>query len=49
MPPSKWPVFIRSLLAAFNRSLTPAEGPKLESILETDVPDKYTLTDHLWN
>lgn len=26
----------------------PAEGPKLESILETDVPDKYTLTDHLW-
>ncbi|MCX6896404.1 MAG: DNA (cytosine-5-)-methyltransferase [Verrucomicrobia bacterium] len=27
----------------------PAEGPKLESILETDVPEKYTLTDHLWN
>jgi DNA (cytosine-5)-methyltransferase 1 len=26
----------------------PAEGPKLESILETDVPEKYTLTDHLW-
>ena len=26
----------------------PAEGPKLESILETNVPDKYTLTDHLW-
>jgi DNA (cytosine-5)-methyltransferase 1 len=26
-----------------------AQGPKLESILETDVPDKYTLTDHLWN
>jgi len=26
----------------------PAEGPKLESILETVVPDKYTLTDHLW-
>ena len=26
----------------------PAEGPKLESILEADVPDKYTLTSHLW-
>ena len=26
----------------------PAEGPKLESILESDVPEKYTLTDHLW-
>jgi DNA (cytosine-5)-methyltransferase 1 len=26
----------------------PAQGPKLESILETDVSDKYTLTDHLW-
>jgi DNA (cytosine-5)-methyltransferase 1 len=26
----------------------PAEGPKLESILEPNVPDKYTLTDHLW-
>jgi DNA (cytosine-5)-methyltransferase 1 len=27
----------------------PAEGPKLASILEQEVPDKYTLTDHLWN
>ncbi|MCX8090468.1 MAG: DNA (cytosine-5-)-methyltransferase [Verrucomicrobiae bacterium] len=27
----------------------PREGPKLESILETEVPEKYTLTDHLWN
>ena len=26
----------------------PAQGPKLESILEPDVPEKYTLTDHLW-
>ena len=26
----------------------PAEGPKLESILETNAPDKYTLTSHLW-
>jgi DNA (cytosine-5)-methyltransferase 1 len=26
----------------------PAEGPKLESILEAEVPEKYTLTDHLW-
>jgi DNA (cytosine-5)-methyltransferase 1 len=27
----------------------PAEGPKLETILDADVPAKYTLTDHLWN
>jgi DNA (cytosine-5)-methyltransferase 1 len=27
----------------------PREGPKLESILEKDVPEKYTLSDHLWN
>jgi DNA (cytosine-5)-methyltransferase 1 len=27
----------------------PAEGPKLASILDPVVPDKYTLTDHLWN
>lgn len=27
----------------------PAEGPKLESILEEQPPEKYTLTDHLWN
>lgn len=27
----------------------PAEGPKLESILDAEVPEKYTLTDHLWN
>ena len=27
----------------------PAQGPKLESILDAEVPDKYTLTDHLWN
>jgi len=27
----------------------PAEGPKLASILDHDVPEKYTLTDHLWN
>ena len=26
----------------------PAQGPKLESILDTEVPDKYTLSDHLW-
>lgn len=25
------------------------DGPKLESILEPSVPEKYTLTDHLWN
>ena len=27
----------------------PAEGPKLASILDPNVPEKYTLTDHLWN
>jgi DNA (cytosine-5)-methyltransferase 1 len=26
----------------------PAEGPKLDSILEKDVPEKYTLSTHLW-
>jgi DNA (cytosine-5)-methyltransferase 1 len=33
---------------AFEFPAFPAAGPKLESILETNVPDKYTLTDHLW-
>lgn len=33
---------------AFEFPAFPAAGPKLESILEPDVPDKYTLTDHLW-
>ena len=27
----------------------PAQGPKLASILDPDIPEKYTLTDHLWN
>jgi DNA (cytosine-5)-methyltransferase 1 len=27
----------------------PSEGPKLESILDAEVAQKYTLTDHLWN
>ena len=26
----------------------PAEGPKLDAILDSRVDDKYTLTDHLW-
>jgi DNA (cytosine-5)-methyltransferase 1 len=26
----------------------PAEGPKLKTILDENVPAKYTLTDHLW-
>jgi DNA (cytosine-5)-methyltransferase 1 len=26
----------------------PKEGPKLSTILDKNVPDKYTLTDHLW-
>jgi len=27
----------------------PVEGPKLASILENEVPEKYTLSNHLWN
>lgn len=27
----------------------PKDGPKLETILDSNVPAKYTLTDHLWN
>jgi DNA (cytosine-5)-methyltransferase 1 len=27
----------------------PAKKPKFRDILEKNVPDKYTLTDHLWN
>lgn len=27
---------------------SPEYGPKLSSILDSDVPDKYTLTEHLW-
>jgi DNA (cytosine-5)-methyltransferase 1 len=34
---------------AFEFPEFPAEGPKLTSILDPDAPDKYTLTDHLWN
>lgn len=26
----------------------PSEEPKLETILDAEVPEKYTLTDHLW-
>ena len=26
----------------------PEQGPKLSSILEKNVPEKYTLSDHLW-
>jgi len=27
----------------------PSEGPKLSTILDAKVPDKYVLTNHLWN
>jgi DNA (cytosine-5)-methyltransferase 1 len=33
---------------AFEFPQFPVEGPKLNSILDKDVPEKYTLTDHLW-
>ena len=32
----------------FEFPIFPSEGPKLQSILEDTVPEKYTLTDHLW-
>jgi DNA (cytosine-5)-methyltransferase 1 len=34
---------------AFEFPQFPKEEPKLETILETDVSDQYTLNDHLWN
>lgn len=34
---------------AFEFPEFPAPGPKLASILDPVAPDKYTLTDHLWN
>lgn len=33
---------------AFEFPRFPENGPKLETILDADVPEKYTLTDHLW-
>jgi DNA (cytosine-5)-methyltransferase 1 len=33
----------------FKSMVIPAQGPTLGSILDTDVPEKYTLTEHLWN
>jgi DNA (cytosine-5)-methyltransferase 1 len=32
----------------FEFPIFPVGGPRLESILDADVPDKYTLSDHLW-
>lgn len=32
----------------FEFPVTKKSGPKLASILDASVPDKYTLTDHLW-
>jgi DNA (cytosine-5)-methyltransferase 1 len=34
---------------AFEFPEFPAEDPKFASILDPDAPDKYTLTNHLWN
>jgi DNA (cytosine-5)-methyltransferase 1 len=34
---------------AFEFPEFPVDGPKLASILDPSVPEKYTLTDHLWN
>jgi DNA (cytosine-5)-methyltransferase 1 len=34
---------------AFEFPNFPAEGPKLATILDPTAPEKYTLTDHLWN
>lgn len=40
--------FRESTLFSFP-SHTYVEKPKFKDILEANVPDKYTLTDHLWN
>ena len=32
----------------FDFPVFPTDGPKLETILDSKVPDKYTLSDHLW-
>lgn len=32
----------------FEFPVLPKNGPKLASILDPNVPEKYTLTDHLW-
>jgi len=32
----------------FDFPVLPSKGPVLSSILEQNVPEKYTLTDHLW-
>ncbi|MEO0128600.1 MAG: DNA (cytosine-5-)-methyltransferase [candidate division WOR-3 bacterium] len=37
----------RTLL--YNFPDIPDNAPKIKDILEENVPDKYTLTDHLWN
>ena len=31
-----------------NSLVSPAEGPTLSAVLESDVPEKYTLSKHLW-
>jgi DNA (cytosine-5)-methyltransferase 1 len=33
----------------FNFPMLPARGPRLRRILEKKVPDRYTLSDHLWD
>lgn len=33
----------------FENMVVPTNGPKLGSILDAEVPEKYTLTEHLWN
>lgn len=34
---------------SFDKMDIPTTGPKLGSILDAEVPEKYTLTEHLWN
>jgi DNA (cytosine-5)-methyltransferase 1 len=33
---------------SFEFPIFPTQGPKLSSILDHEVPDKYTLSNHLW-
>lgn len=39
---------LRKARGAINFPEFPAAGPKFESILDPDGPDKCMFTDHLW-
>jgi len=53
VPQHRERIFLVGFRKADNRQFEfpsfPKVGPKLSSILEKNVPEKYTLTDKLWN